>query len=57
MAIAKQAKVIQIKVSDSYQLTVGRKLEKNANKLNYEATKGNLNLTSGKKIIAHGEEK
>jgi len=57
MAITKQAKNIQIKVSDSYQLTVGRKLEKNANKLNYEATKDDLNLICGKKIIINGEKK
>lgn len=57
MAIIKQAKNIQIKVTEAYQLIVGGKLEKSANKLNFEATKGNLNLTSGKKIIAHGEEK
>ncbi|WET01690.1 hypothetical protein [Flavobacterium sp. YJ01] len=57
MAIAKQAKIIQIKVSDSYQLTVGRKLEKTANKLNYEATKDDLNLICGKKIIINGEKK
>ncbi|MBF4491707.1 hypothetical protein IRZ83_03580 [Flavobacterium sp. JLP] len=57
MAITKQAKNIQIKVTDAYKLTVGEKLEKSANKLNFEATKENLNLVSGKKIIAHGEEK
>ncbi|MFH6934749.1 hypothetical protein [Flavobacterium sp. FlaQc-30] len=57
MAITKQAKNIQIKVTDAYQLIVGGKLEKNANKLNFEATKGNLNLASGRKILAHGEEK
>jgi len=57
MAIIKQAKNIQIKVTDAYQLIVGSKLEKSANKLNFEATKGDLNLVSGKKILAHGEEK
>lgn len=57
MAITKRAKNIQIKVADAYQLIVGGKLEKNANKLNFEATKGDLNLVSGKKIIAHGKEK
>lgn len=56
MAIIKQAKKIQIKVTDTYQLNVGGKLEKSANKLNFEATKDNLNLISGKKIIAQGKE-
>lgn len=57
MAITKRAKNIEIKVVENYQLIVKGKLEKNANKLNFEATKGNLNLVSGKKIVAHGEEK
>lgn len=57
MAITKKAKNIQIKVIDTYQLIVGGKLEKSANKLNFEATKGDLNLVSGKKIMVHGEEK
>ena len=57
MAITKRAKNITIKVTDIYQLNVGGKLEKSANKLNFEATKGDLNLISGKKIMAHGEEK
>jgi hypothetical protein len=57
MAIIKQAKNIKIKVTDTYQLNVGGKLEKKASKLNFEATKGDLNLVSGKKIIAHGAEK
>ena len=57
MAIIKQAKKIQIKVTDTYQLNVGGKLEKSANKLNFEATKDNLNLISSKKIIVNGEKK
>ncbi len=57
MAITKRAKNIRIKVIDAYQLIVSGKLVKSANKLNFEATKGDLNLVSGKKIIAHGEEK
>lgn len=57
MAITKKAKNIQIKVIDAYQLIVGGKLEKSASKLNFEATKGDLNLVSGKKIMVHGEEK
>lgn len=57
MAITKQAKNIEIKVSDAYQLMVGGKLEKKANKLNFEATKGDLNLLSGKKTIVQSEKK
>lgn len=57
MAITKQAKKMTIKVTDTYQLYVGGKLIKSANKLNFEATKGNLNLITGKKIVAHGAEK
>ncbi|KAF2336832.1 hypothetical protein [Flavobacterium daemonense] len=57
MAITKRAKNISIKVTDAHQLSVGGKLIKSANKLNFEAIKGNLSLISGKKIMAHGEEK
>lgn len=57
MAITKRAKNITIKVTDIYQLNVGGKLEKSANKLNYEATKCDLKLTGGRKIIIHGKEK
>jgi len=57
MAIIKQAKKIQIQVTDTYQLNVGGKLEKSANKLNFEATKDNLNLISSIKIIVNGEKK
>ncbi|MCR4030196.1 MULTISPECIES: hypothetical protein [Flavobacterium] len=57
MGITKRAKNIEIKVIENYQLIVRGRLEKNASKLNFEATKGDLNLISGKKIIAHGKEK
>jgi len=57
MGITKRAKNIEIKVIEDYQLVVKGKLEKDSNKLNFEATKGDLNLISRKKIIAHGEEK
>ncbi|WP_431241978.1 hypothetical protein ACQ9BO_18780 [Flavobacterium sp. P21] len=57
MTITKRAKNIQVKVIDAYQLIVGGKLEKNANKLNIEATKGDLNLVCGKKLIIRGEKK
>ncbi|MFC3158885.1 hypothetical protein SAMN05443633_10762 [Chryseobacterium arachidis] len=56
MAIRKTAKNITIKVHDSYQLTVGKKAEKIAQKINAEATKGNLVLASNKKIMSHGNK-
>lgn len=56
MAIIKTAKNIQIKVADSYQLNVGKKVEKIANKINTEARKGNLVLASNKKIMSHGNK-
>ncbi|PBI90828.1 hypothetical protein BSF41_15330 [Flavobacterium sp. ACN2] len=49
MGITKRAKNIKIKVIEDYQLVVKGKLEKDSNKLNFEATKGDLNLISGKK--------
>jgi len=57
MAIRKQAKNILIKVIDTYTLNVGGKLHKDSKILNFESTKNDLNLISGKKIIAHGAEK
>ncbi len=56
MAIRKTAKNIIIKVHDSYHLTTGKKLEKMAQKINTEATKGNLVLASNKKIMSHGNK-
>ncbi len=57
MAIIKQAKNMTIKVDDEYLLMVGGKLEKIASKINIEATKGNLVLSSNKKIVSHGNKK
>ncbi|MBZ4041641.1 hypothetical protein [Flavobacterium hibisci] len=57
MAITKQAKSIKIEVTDTYLLNVGGRIEKKANKLNLEATNGDLNLVSGKKIMINGEKK
>jgi UDP-2,3-diacylglucosamine pyrophosphatase LpxH len=57
MAITKQAKNINILVKGDYNLIVGGKLEKVANKMNIEATNGNLTLISNKKIIIHGDKR
>ncbi|WP_326984719.1 hypothetical protein VUJ46_09380 [Chryseobacterium sp. MYb264] len=56
MAIRKTAKNIIIKVHDSYDLKVGRKAEKIAQKINAEAKKGNLVLASNKKIMSQGNK-
>lgn len=56
MAIRKTAKNIIVKVHDSYQLNVGKKAEKIAQKVNAEAIKGNLVLASNKKILSHGNK-
>jgi len=56
MAIIKTAKNIQIKVTDSYHLNVGKKVEKIAQKINVEAQKNNLVLASNKKIMSHGNK-
>ena len=52
MAIIKNAKNITITVKSDYNLTVGGKLEKIADKINVEAKKGNLVLASNKKIVS-----
>lgn len=54
MAIRKNAKNISIKVHNKYNLTVGGKLEKLAEKINVEATNENLVLSSNKKITSNG---
>lgn len=56
MAIRKTAKNILIKVHDSYQLNVGKKAEKIAQKINVEAKRENLLLASNKKIMSHGNK-
>lgn len=57
MAIRKQAKNMTITVKSEYNLTVGGKLEKIAEKINVEAKKGNLILASNKKIISKDNAK
>ena len=52
MGIIKQAKNITIIVTNDYNLSVGGKLEKIANKINIEATKSDLTFISNKKIVA-----
>lgn len=56
MAILKQAKNIKIDVIQKYQLQVGNKLEKIADKINIEATDKNLILASIKKIVSSGNK-
>ncbi len=57
MAIRKTAKNMTIMVKSDYNLTVGGKLEKIAEKINVEAKKGNLILASNKKIVSTGNKK
>jgi len=57
MAIRKMAKNISIMVYNDYNLTVGGKLEKIAEKINIEAVCENLILSSNKKIISKGKKK
>lgn len=45
-----------ITVKSDYNLTVGGKLEKIADKINVEAKKENLVLASNKKIISRGNK-
>lgn len=56
MAIRKNAKNIIIRVTNTYDLSVGGKIEKIGDRLNTEARKGNLNLASNKKIVSHGNK-
>ncbi|MET3036298.1 hypothetical protein ABXT08_09365 [Chryseobacterium sp. NRRL B-14859] len=56
MAIIKTATNISIKVNDSYHLSVGKKVEKIAQKINVEARNENLILASNKKIISQGNK-
>ena len=56
MAIRKTAKNIIIEVKNDYNLTVGGKLEKIADKINVEAKKENLVLSSNKKIVSRGNK-
>ncbi|SEH29131.1 hypothetical protein [Chryseobacterium culicis] len=56
MAIIKTATNLRITVKDSYHLSVGKKVEKIAKKINVEAQKGNLILASNKKIMSHGNK-
>lgn len=57
MAILKTAKNISTMVYNDYNLTVGGKLEKIAEKINIEAVSENLILSSNKKIISKGKKK
>ena len=57
MAIRKNAKNMTIIVKNDYNLTVGGKLEKIAEKINVEATKENMILASNKKIVSTDNKK
>ena len=57
MAIIKNAKNMTIIVNNNYNLNVGGKLEKIAEKINVEATEKNLVLASNKKIVSEGKKK
>lgn len=56
MAIRKTATNIQVTVKESYHLNVGEKVEKIAKKINVEAQRENLILSSNKKIMSHGNK-
>lgn len=56
MAIRKTAKNINIKVTDTYNLSVGKRAEKIAQKINAEAKSENLVLASNKKIMSDGNK-
>ncbi|WP_268223554.1 hypothetical protein [Sinomicrobium oceani] len=57
MAIIKQAKQITVAVNNAYNLKVGGKMEKIANKINVEAISSDLTLTSNKKIVSNGNKR
>jgi hypothetical protein len=56
MAIRKSAKNMIIIVKNDYSLNVGGKLEKIANKMNFQTTKKNITLISNKKIVSDGNK-
>ncbi|SFW70361.1 hypothetical protein SAMN02927921_03456 [Sinomicrobium oceani] len=57
MAIIKQAKQITVTVNNAYNLKIGGKMEKIANKINVEAISSDLTLTSNKKIVSNGNKR
>ncbi|MCA5003714.1 hypothetical protein [Sphingobacterium bovistauri] len=54
MAIIKRATNIKIEVQGEYNLQVGGKVEKIANKINIQTTCANLVLASNKKVVVQG---
>ncbi len=56
MAITKQSNNMRIKVHADYNMVVGQKTEKIADKLNIEAMYNNLVLASNKKIVGEGNK-
>ncbi|WP_158447833.1 hypothetical protein [Aquimarina longa] len=54
MAITRQANNYTIRVENKYEAVVGGTLYKNANRMIVEASEGDLNLISNKKVISNG---
>lgn len=57
MAIRIEAKNITINIKKKHEVHVLGKIEKTASKVNIEATKNNLTLSSNKQIISLGNKK
>ena len=54
MAIRKEAKNMQIRVHRDYNLQVGKTMQKVADKVNIESTKGKLHLGSVLHVVGRG---
>lgn len=54
MAIIRQTKNYIVVVKDKYQAIVNGKFDKYANKIIIDATDGDVNLNSNKKIVSNG---
>ncbi len=54
MAITRQAKNYKVVVKNQYQAIIGGKLSKYADKIEIDATDGNIVLASNKKVISNG---
>jgi len=54
MAITRQAKNYKVIAKNQYQSIIGGKLEKYADHIFIDATDGNIDLASGKKVINNG---
>ncbi|MGN8059998.1 hypothetical protein ACTJKN_27210 [Pedobacter sp. 22163] len=56
MAITKQSNNMKIKVRSDYNMVVGQKSVKLADKLNVEAMYNNLVLASNKQVVGEGNK-